>query len=188
MSSETFNALLLDISNQLKEDDLTKLKFLLGDRIGKRDLERISSGHDLFQAMRERELLGPEKRDLLNNLLKNIPRPDLSKKLQQDPAPIRGPSEEETAKLVIASRVISENLGRSWRKLGRRLGMSESKLESISKRHPTELEETAMELLKEWTKSREAEARTEDLVKALRDCQFNLTADKVEDKLRAEGY
>ncbi|RVE73738.1 hypothetical protein OJAV_G00034440 [Oryzias javanicus] len=187
MSSETFNALLLDISNQLKEDDLTKMKFLLGDHVGKRDLEKITSGHGLFQVLRERTLLGPENRDFLNGLLKGIARYDLSEKLELEPAPYRGPSEEETAKLDVASRVISENLGKSWRKLGRRLRVSEVKMDSISKRHPTELEETTMELLKEWRKNRKAEARTEDLVKALRDCQFNLTADKVEDELRAEG-
>jgi len=84
--------------------------------------------------------------------------------------------------------VIAANLGKNWRKLGRRLRVSDVKLESISKRHPTDLEETAVELLKEWKKSRGAEAQTEELIKALRDCQFNLTADKVEDRLKNERY
>lgn len=93
-----------------------------------------------------------------------------------------------SAKLDIAKEVITENLGKNWRKLGRRLGLTDVKLESISKRHPTELEETAVELLKEWRKNRGAEARTEDLLNALRVCQFNLTADKVEAKLALLGY
>lgn len=87
------------------------------------------------------------------------------------------------AKLDIATEVIAENLGKSWRKLGRKLGLTDVKLESISKRHPTELEETAVELLKEWRKNRGAEAQTEELIKALRACQFNLTADKVMSRL-----
>lgn len=88
-----------------------------------------------------------------------------------------------SAKLDIATDVIAENLGRTWRKLGRKLGLNDVKLDSISKRHPTELEETARELLKEWRKRRGAEARTKELIEALRSCQLNLTADKVEDRL-----
>lgn len=80
--------------------------------------------------------------------------------------------------------MIAENLGKAWRKLGRRLRLSEVKLESISKRHPTDLEETTVELLKEWRKIRGAEARAEELIGALRGCQYNLTADKVEEKLK----
>uniref|UniRef100_A0A3P9LQ53 Fas (tnfrsf6)-associated via death domain n=1 Tax=Oryzias latipes TaxID=8090 RepID=A0A3P9LQ53_ORYLA len=192
MSSETFNALLLDISNQLKEEDLSKMKFLVRDHVGKRDLERIASGHGLFQALAERGHLGPENLDFLIGVLQGIPRVDLSEKLQQfagsERAANEGLSKEETDKLNIASEVISENLGRYWRKLGRKLGLSDAKLESISKRHPTDLEETALELLKEWRKSQRAEAQTEKLLKALRDCQFNLTADKVQDRLTTAGF
>lgn len=92
------------------------------------------------------------------------------------------------AKLDIAKEVIAENLGKNWRKLGRKLGLTDVKLDSISRRHPTELEETAVELLKEWRKNQGTEARIEDLLKALRACQFNLTADKVEAKLARHGY
>ena len=93
-----------------------------------------------------------------------------------------------SAKLDDATYIIAENLGKSWRKLGRKLGLTDVKLESISRRHPTELEVTVIELLREWRKSRGAEARTKDLIKALRDCEFNLTADKVESKLKSLGY
>lgn len=86
-------------------------------------------------------------------------------------------------RLNIATEVIAENLSKNWRKLGRKLGLSEVKLESISKRHPTDIEETVVEMLKEWRIHRGAEARTIDLLEALRACQYNLTADKVEEKL-----
>uniref|UniRef100_A0A3Q1GPP7 Death domain-containing protein n=1 Tax=Acanthochromis polyacanthus TaxID=80966 RepID=A0A3Q1GPP7_9TELE len=91
--------------------------------------------------------------------------------------------DKSPSKLDIAAEVIVENLGRNWRKLGRKLGLTDVKLESISKRHPTDLEETAVELLKEWRKSKGAEAETKYLIAALRACQQNLTADKVEDRL-----
>lgn len=93
-----------------------------------------------------------------------------------------------SAKLHIATEVIAENLGRAWRKLGRKLHLTDVKLDSISKRHPTELDETAVELLKEWRKNCGAEARTEELLEALRACDLNMTADKVEKSLADHGY
>ncbi|XP_028296977.1 FAS-associated death domain protein-like [Gouania willdenowi] len=89
------------------------------------------------------------------------------------------------AKLDVAMEIISESLGKSWRKLGRKLGVTEVKLESIAQRHPTDLEETSMELLKEWRRSKGGEAQTHQLIQALRSCHFNMTADKLEDKLSA---
>lgn len=87
------------------------------------------------------------------------------------------------AKLDIAKEVIAENLGTRWRRLARKLGLSEVKLESISKRHPSELYETAVEMLKEWRKMRGPEADVADLIKALRACDFNMTADILESRL-----
>lgn len=87
------------------------------------------------------------------------------------------------AKLDIATEVIAETLGTRWRRLGRKLGLSEVKLESISKRHPSELYETAVELLKEWRKMRGPGANADDLIKALRACEYNMTADNLESRL-----
>lgn len=86
-------------------------------------------------------------------------------------------------KLNIASDVIVNNVGRSWRKFGRKLGLTEVHLESIARKHPTDLMETVVELLKMWRKNKPEEGENE-LIKALRDCDLNLTADKVEEKLK----
>lgn len=87
------------------------------------------------------------------------------------------------AKFAIATEVIADNLGRNWRRFGRKLSLSEVKLESISRRHPSDLYETAVELLKEWRKARGPGARVEDLIGALRTCEFNLTAQKLEGRI-----
>ncbi|XP_074522361.1 FAS-associated death domain protein [Halichoeres trimaculatus] len=187
MSSFPFKTVLLEISNSLSPDQLAQLKFLCQDDIGKRDLERIDSGLKLFQFLTERQKLSEDNPDYVCERLMNIGRSDLCERLRNFTCPPVDtehlPSEQETVKLNIATEVIVENLGRNWRKLGRKLGLNDTKLESISRRHPTELEETAAELLKEWRKSRGAEARTEDLITALRACSLNLTADNIEDKL-----
>ncbi|GLD67000.1 FAS-associated death domain protein-like protein [Lates japonicus] len=192
MSSLQFNAVLLDISNQLSADQLKQMKFLCGGIIGKKDQEKIDAGLKLFQFLTERGKLGADNTEFLSELLKNIERHDLSGKLNnfesQSAHTFSQPNETERAKLDIATEVIAENLGKSWRKLGRKLGLKDVKLESIHRKHATELEETAVELLNEWRKSQGAEAQTADLLAALRACQFNLTADKVEDKLKDSGY
>ncbi|XP_061559251.1 protein FADD [Phycodurus eques] len=186
MSCLAFNAVLLDISNQLTPGQLASLKFLCGDMIGKRELEAIDSGLKLFQSLTERGVLGRDRRESLSELLKQIQRQDLSEKLSSFQSPPEcadnQPSETEKAKLDIATEVITENMGRTWRKLGRKLCLKDSKLDSISKRYPTDLEETVRELLKEWRKIRGAEARTSELIEALRACQHNLTADTLEER------
>ncbi|XP_029313981.1 FAS-associated death domain protein [Cottoperca gobio] len=187
MSNLQFNSVLLDISNQLTDKQLEDMKFLCRDMVGKKELEKISSGIRLFQVLTERGKLGANNTDCLCQLLKDIHRQDLSGRIETFESPAgfndNQPDKEERDKLDIATEVIVENMGRTWRKLGRRLGLTEVKLDSISRRHPTELEETTREMLKEWMKCRGAEARTEYLIDALRACQFNLTADKVQDRL-----
>nr|XP_020509480.1 FAS-associated death domain protein [Labrus bergylta] len=188
MSSLQFNAVLLDISNSLSASELEQIKYLCKDDIGKRDLEKIDSGLKLFQLLTQRNKLGADNTEHVCGLLRTIQRPDLSEKLQNFDCERENsenqPPEPEREKLGIATEFISESLGRGWRKLGRKLGLKETKLESISLRHPTDLEETTVEMLKEWRKSRGAEARTDDLIKALRACGLNLTADKIEEKLK----
>ncbi|XP_040002618.1 protein FADD [Xiphias gladius] len=192
MNSLQFNAVLLEISNQLSTEQLENMKFLCRHVIGKKDTEKIRAGVTLFQFLTERGRLGEDNTEYLSELLKKIQRLDLSEKLnsfESQPGYTDNQADEtEKAKLDIATEVIAENLGRAWRKLGRKLGLTDVKLESIYRRHPTELEETVVELLKEWRKSRGAEAQTKELLEALRACQYNLTADKVEDKLAALGY
>ncbi|XP_020796306.1 protein FADD [Boleophthalmus pectinirostris] len=179
MSSLAFKALLLDISSGLSDKDLESLKYLCGDVIGKRDREKCTTGTQLFQILTERGKLGPDNTGYLCDLLTEVKRLDLCEKLQH----FSGDALVHTDKLDDAAEVLSEHLGRWWRKLGRKLGMSEVKLDSISRKHPTDLEETARELLQQWRKSRGEQATAEVLIQALRDCDLNLTADTVEDRL-----
>ncbi|KAM4597139.1 FAS-associated death domain protein [Fundulus diaphanus] len=186
MSASQLNFVLLEISNQLSDENLEKLKFLVRAQIGKQKLEKIKTGHQLFEALSERGQLADDKTDFLSNLLRQIQRNDLADKLNNLETQSRDPdndiSDTERAKLSIATEVIGQHLGKNWRKLGRKLKLSEVKLDSIATRHPTDLEETAVELLKEWKKIRSAEARAEELIAALRNCDLNLTADKIEER------
>lgn len=77
MSSFDFNAVLLDISDRLSEEQIAKLKHLCQELIGKRSLEMIDSGIKLFQVLMERRKLAPDNREFLCELLTHIKREDL---------------------------------------------------------------------------------------------------------------
>ncbi|XP_077445776.1 FAS-associated death domain protein [Stigmatopora argus] len=175
-----------DSHTELTTEQLECLKYLCVDKVGRRVSETIDSGVKLFQCLTERGELRQDKREILSELLKEIQRQDLSEKLisfQSQPHECAGTHlcDAKRAKLDIATDIIAENLGRDWRKLGRMLCIKEVKLDSISMSHPNNLDETVRELLKEWRERRGSEVRTEELIRALRACQQNLTADKVED-------
>lgn len=86
-------------------------------------------------------------------------------------------------KITCATEVIVQQLGRKWLQYGRRLGIAENRLEGIQEKHPRNLEEQVRELFKEWKKMRKAEARVDELIRALRSCDLNYTADVVEREL-----
>ncbi|XP_075867322.1 FAS-associated death domain protein [Nelusetta ayraudi] len=179
MDSSEFNAVLLSISEQLSKEQLQSMVFLCKGIITKKDSEKIDTGLKLFTLLMERAKLGVDNTDFLCEKLEQIHRPDLAAKIHPSAEQCHG----ENAKLNIASDVIVNNVGKSWRKFGRKLGLTEVHLESIAKKHPTDLMETVVEVLKMWRKIKPEEGENE-LIKALRDCDLNLTADKVEEKLK----
>lgn len=75
-------------------------------------------------------------------------------------------------------------MGKKWRQVGRKLGLQETQLDGIQEKHSRDLEEQVRELIRQWMKMRRENARVEDLIKALRDCKQNLTADLVEKNLK----
>ncbi|XP_053710736.1 protein FADD [Synchiropus splendidus] len=185
MSSLGFDGLLLLISDELTRDQLDALKFLFRGVIGKRDLEKVDKGVKLFQLLFDRSLLSPDQTDLLAENLCLIKRADLSERLRNFH---RGPEEPGKKELDLATDVLADHLGRSWRKLARKLALTEARIDSVAAKHPTDLEETIRELMKEWRRKRGADCQVSELIEALRSCQFNLTADTLEDKLRAAGF
>lgn len=79
---DTFKDVLLQISQELKDDNLKNLKFLCSDCIGKKQLEKVNMGIELFQLLQEANKIEPGDTDFLCKLLDTIKRPDLGDKLR----------------------------------------------------------------------------------------------------------
>ncbi|XP_067256200.1 protein FADD [Chanodichthys erythropterus] len=187
MDTRAFRAMLLAISDKLTEENVVSLKFLCTD-IGKKRLEKINKGLDLFECLIERAQIGPDNTDLLRKLLKDIGQTVLIEIIEDHERkavcrPDDGLDAEEREKINCATDVIVEHLGKKWLQVGRKLGLQDAQLEGIQEKHSRNLEEQVRELIGQWMKIKKENARVEDLIKALRDCKQNLTADLVEKKL-----
>lgn len=78
---DPFLVLLHSLSGSLSNSDLMELKFLCRERVGKRKLERMQSGLDLFSVLLEQNDLERNRTGLLRELLASLRRHDLLQRL-----------------------------------------------------------------------------------------------------------
>uniref|UniRef100_A0A2K6SWC5 Fas associated via death domain n=1 Tax=Saimiri boliviensis boliviensis TaxID=39432 RepID=A0A2K6SWC5_SAIBB len=165
---DPFLVLLHSVSSGLSSSELTELKFLCLGRVGKRKLERVQSGLDLFSVLLEQNDLEPGRTELLRELLASLRRHDLLRRL-----------------LGAAFDLICDHVGKDWKRLARQLKVSDAKIDSIEDRHPRNLMERVRESLRIWRNTEKENATVAHLVGALRACQMNLVADLVEELQQA---
>ncbi|XP_032632405.1 FAS-associated death domain protein [Chelonoidis abingdonii] len=185
---DPFLCLLHSLSGSLSDSELSALKFLCLSKIGKRKLASIKTGLELFTILLEQREIEREKVDFLQLMMKTIKREDLIKQLQEFIEGGQGNvvnhlDEKEKRQQNVAFEVICDNVGKNWKMLVRRLGISDTKIDRILTANPYNLQEQLMQSLREWQKWKGKEAKVADLIKALRDCKMNLVADKVEHEL-----
>ncbi|NWU38105.1 FADD protein, partial [Hylia prasina] len=157
------------------------MKFLCRDKIGKRKLDAVQSGQELFSILMEQQEITKDDLELLKKLLQHIKRRDLlSEVLQFEEGQLHAPDDEpdEHEKPVA---VICNNIGREWKRLMRELGMPEVNLDRIEAAYPLRLYEQLVQALREWQKWKGKDAKAADLIRALRGCNLNLVADRVEE-------
>ncbi|KAL2805727.1 FAS-associated death domain protein [Daubentonia madagascariensis] len=184
---DPFLVLLHSVSASLSSGELTELKFLCHGRVGKRKLERVQSGLDLFSVLLEQNDLHPERTELLRELLASLRRHDLLRRLDDFEAGAAGgaaPGEED---LRIAFDIICDNVGKDWRRLARQLKVSDTKIDGIEERYPRNLTERVRESLRIWKNTEKEDATVARLVGVLRACRMNLVADLVEEGQQTPG-
>ncbi|XP_010213106.1 PREDICTED: FAS-associated death domain protein [Tinamus guttatus] len=185
---DPFLSLLHSFSSGLTESELGSLKFLCRDKIPKRKLEGVRSGMDLFGLLLEQRAIAEDSVDLLETLLRAVKRLDLVEQLQQfvEEGEANAPNQPDLNEKRLqkaAFDIIYENVGRDWKRLMRRLGLPEVRIENIEAAYSNRLSEQVFKSLREWQKWKGKNAKVADLIKGLRDCCLNLVADKVEQKL-----
>ncbi|XP_054998070.1 FAS-associated death domain protein [Sorex araneus] len=177
---DPFLVLLHSLSAKLASEELTQLKFLCQDRVGKRKLERMQSGLDLFSVLLEQSALSRERTELLRHLLSSLRREDLLQLLDAFEAGAAAETAPEQRELHAAFDIVCTHVGRDWRRLARRLQVSDARINAIEERFPRNLPEQVREMLRVWKDARKGTATVAQLVAALRTCQMNLVADFVE--------
>lgn len=97
---DPFLLLLHSVSVGLSSSELTDLKFLCQRCVGKRKLERVQSGLDLFSVLLEQNELDSQHTELLRELLTSLRRHDLLRLLDdfEAGATARAPPEEQGAR------------------------------------------------------------------------------------------
>ena len=81
--SRKYRSFLLQLGENLKNDDLKRIKFVLKDEISARKLEQIHQPCELFTSLEEQGLLGPDKLDELCEYLEAIHRPKLTEMVEE---------------------------------------------------------------------------------------------------------
>ncbi|KAM4848876.1 FAS-associated death domain protein [Urocitellus parryii] len=179
---DPFRVLLHSVSADLSSGELTELKFLCQGLVGKRKLERVQRGHELFEVLLEQKDLEAEHTGLLRDLLASLRRHDLLQRLDDFEAGAAAGAAQEEADLHAAFSIICDNVGKDWRRLARHLGVSDAKIDGIEERYPRNLAERVRESLRVWKSSEREKATVAGLVEALRACRMNLVADLVEEE------
>ncbi|XP_038169079.1 FAS-associated death domain protein [Arvicola amphibius] len=184
---DPFLVLLHSLSGSLSSSDLMELKFLCRERVGKRKLERMQSGLDLFSVLLEQNDLGPNDTGLLRELLASLRRHDLLQRLDNYEAGLAVSAAPGEADLQVAFDIVCDNVGRDWKRLARVLKLSQVKIDGIEERYPRSLTEQVRETLRVWKIAEREKATVSKLVNALRMCQLNLVADLVEEAPQTPG-
>uniref|UniRef100_A0A8C9UV10 FAS-associated death domain protein n=1 Tax=Spermophilus dauricus TaxID=99837 RepID=A0A8C9UV10_SPEDA len=175
---DPFRVLLHSVSADLSSGELTELKFLCQGLVGKRKLERVQRGHELFEVLLEQKDLEAEHTGLLRDLLASLRRHDLLQRLDD----FEAGSCSFPPDLHAAFSIICDNVGKDWKRLARHLGVSDAKIDGIEERYPRNLAERVRESLRVWKNSEREKATVAGLVEALRACRMNLVADLVEEE------
>ncbi|XP_015753640.1 PREDICTED: serine/threonine-protein kinase PAK 6-like isoform X3 [Acropora digitifera] len=196
-----FRLLLLEISNEITNADLAKLKFLCEDVIPSRTAEGISQPFELFRALEQRNLLSEQNREFLASKLSDVNCIPLRNKLLgiQDDTPVNamlGQEQIQPVRQVIPrnfqntpvppalSHDLAEDVSTSWKMLSRRLFIPEGVIKSIDNENHRVVEK-CIAMFNEWKSRCGNKATVGVLREALEKIGRRDLSEKVRDEMNA---
>lgn len=174
-----FRLQLHKVGQCITPEDLASMKFMVADKIPRRKLEEIETALDLWEVLIEKELVAPTNVVYIKTLLGNINRQDLVHLLETD----FGSATQHGDNLCEEFLYISQNIGRDWRVLVRRLGLTEADIEEAVEAHPRSLREQCNTALVCWQSKNPDDATRKVLLSGLRRANNNLIADNLDNLL-----
>lgn len=183
MMAAFYRQMLVDLDRALRPNELEAMKYLCADDIPLRRREEINRALALWEVLEERQLLSPLDTHFLKDLIRKAAagRDDLVTIItvyeQQLPA-----SQSSSAPYAGISKdfdIIVEGINiRKWRTLARRLGLSDQVIDNLAEKYNGNTQEQVRQALILWSKG--DNVSRESLVKALKSCEMNMTAHKIE--------
>lgn len=187
-----FRKMLIELSQNITKDYLEEIKFMCADQIPRRLLETVTIPLKLWEALVERNLIGPGNLDFLKYILRGnsvggrTDLLDIVNTYEVDHARVEPSNrqnihcQETLTDMSDEFDLISSAIGKDWRRLVRKLGTSDSDIDTASEQCPRDVREQIRKLLVLWQKKRGSAASRGELVEALRNCQCNTLATKLE--------
>lgn len=182
-----YRKMLVDLDKGLRPNELEAMKYLCRDIIPTRRREELSRALKLWEVLEEKELLSPLNTRFLKKLIGDAvaDRDDLITIIT---AYEQQPTTTSTLPYAGLSKDIDLIVGsinyKKWRTLARRLGLSDQVIDNLAEKYQSNIQEQVHHALILWSKGENVSR--ESLVTALKSCEMNMTAHKIETLVKTD--
>lgn len=175
-----FRIMLTKLSHVLGSRELELMKYMCLDKIPRSVMEEINTPIDFWIVLEERAIITPGDLSFLELLLSSAcaGRQDVCQILID----YKNNSYllDNEGELSEAFDLITNNIGSKWRKLARKLGLTEMEIHSIVNQSPSDLQEQIRQSLLTWKRKNKHSVGRTELINALELAEFRMLAHQVQ--------
>lgn len=175
-----YRKMLVDLDRCLRPNELEAMKYLCSNEIPLRRREEISRALSLWEVLEEKELLSALDTRFLKTLIRD------AASGRDDLISIITAYEQQSATSKVSYAGLSKDIDlvvesinyKKWRTLARRLGLSDQVIDNLAEKYQNNIQEQVHHALILWSKGENVSR--ESLITALKSCEMNMTAHKIE--------
>ncbi|XP_044540864.1 LOW QUALITY PROTEIN: FAS-associated death domain protein, partial [Gracilinanus agilis] len=158
---DPFLLVLQRISCNLSRQELEEMKFFCKKDIGKKKLNEVEQGIQLFSYLMQQNLLSTNNTDFLTSMLQNLKRDDLIQELVNCVGNKPGPGDQLHPKMEgqaeATLRILCDHVVQEWTRLVHERGISQVDIDRSIYAHPHDQKQQLYQSLLLWGKSHERE-------------------------------